>query len=184
MAVKDCYTNYQAQDYNKPYDLLARHPELSPTIIDEDRFGIDDQDPIRKTWPAIVNVKSLMFRYQAHQTSNADNSRNTLRYGQVNGSVEVPLWGFDTYLEFKDHLNIEDKYSARDMWEELKCMFAGTHAKFVFWVPKLDSNTRPGCWAITIDKDKERCAVVWADGQYHEFVGMRLTKQNFIKLGD
>jgi len=184
MAIRDCYTNYKSVDYNKSYDMIPERETIPEHLIDTDRFGIDQQDPISKMALPITNVKTLMFRFKPHEVSNSEDQQNdTLYYGTVTGDIELPLWGFETYLEFRDHLLIEDKATARLAWEELKCEIAGTHAKCLFWLPKMDmQDTRPGCWAITITYPTHRYALVWANGDYHLNNKMKVTKQNLIRI--
>jgi len=184
MAVKDCYTNYQTPDYNSKYDMLAPKTVISETVIDHDRFGDntpDYVDPLEFV-PSIAKAKSLTFRYQAHKTSN-NNQRDTLRYGLLDCEQQYQLWGFETYLEFRSHLARCDKSIAKQAWEELKCDIAGTHAKCLFWLPKNDQAlTRPGCWAITIDQNSTRYALVRANQDWHLFKNLRQTKQNIVRI--
>ena len=184
MAVKDCYTNYHTQDYNSQYDMLESKPVFASSIIDTDRFGEHLQDPrdLLEFVPDIAQAKSLTFRYQAHQTSNA-NQRDTLRYGTLDCEQQYQLWGFETYQEFRDHLARRDKLRVSEAWEELKCEIAGTHARCLFWLPKNDqAQTRPGCWAITVDQSNSRFALVWANQDYYLFNPMKLSKQNVVRI--
>lgn len=183
MVIKDCYTDYQPQDYNKLYDPFPSQPPLSQHVIDHKRLELDPDDslPIWMSSPPVKNLVSLTLRYQAHQTSNA-NTRDTLRYGTCETlAQDFMMWGFETYQEFKDHLAVQDKAQVRDVWEEIKFELRNDNCRYLFWVPKDHQHTtRPGCWAITIDHDDYRSAIVWADQQIRGYPRLKLSKQNRI----
>lgn len=182
MAVKDHYNDYKPRDYNNEYSMLEPDPELMKSVIDNDRFGLNTPDPVSRYYPPLTGVREAVFRYQAHKTSN-NNARDTLYYGHVQGDIDLVLWGFETYQEFRDHLTVTDKHRAQEAWEELKCQIAGTHAECRFWLPKNDlAATRPGFWAITVDQANTRFALCWANDEYHLLTNLRRTKQNKIKL--
>jgi len=187
MAVKDCYSDYQAVDYNKLYDPIPTKPMISETVTDHNRLEFDPVDdyPIWMDAPPIKNVVSLTLRYREHQTSNAiSNARDTLRYGtcETLGQSFI-MWGFETYQEFRDHLSIHDKAQVQAVWEEIKYDLRQGSYRYLFWIPKTEQHqTRPGCWAITIDQPQCRSAIVWADDQLRTYHKLKLSKQNNIRM--
>ena len=84
MAIKEHYNNYQPRDYNQPYDLLTPSTVIPEYLVDHNRLELnpDDTLPAWQARPDLKRVVSLTFRYQPHNTSNA-NARDTLRYGTV-----------------------------------------------------------------------------------------------------
>lgn len=186
MAVKQLYHNYQETHYNAQYELLPRRPGPVLPAVDHDRLGLDpaDNQPLWHIHPPVVAAESLSFRYQPHSTSNV-NQRNTLYYGSVKSrSRNLILWGFPSYQEFRHHLSVVNKTLAGDVWEQLKCEYAGTGTKFIFWVTKSDiPETVPGCWAITIATDTTLDAIVYANGSVNHHGPLRYpAQQNTVKI--
>lgn len=187
MAVNELYHNYQEVDYNAQYELLPRKPDQVPPAVDHARLDVDPKDDLA-LWhnhKPVMDVESLSFKYQQHSTSNV-NQRDTLYYGSIKSrSRSLILWGFPSYQEFRDHLSVANKTLARDVWEQLKCEYAGTGTKFIFWVAKSDiPETVPGCWAITITTDTSQDAIVYANGTINHYGPLRYpAQQNTVKIG-
>ena len=186
MAVKDIYTDYQAQDYNAPYDPFIKPERMPEHLIDHNRLELnpDDTLPAWQSRPDLKHVVSMTFRYQPHMTSNA-NTRDTLRYGTCETlSNNLVMWGFETYQEFRDHLAVRDKAQVRSVWEEISCELRNHAVKYLFWIPKGEQHTtEPGCWAITIDHDTQRSVITWSGDQLRCYSGLKLSKQNRIQIG-
>jgi hypothetical protein len=186
MAIKEHYNNYQPRDYNQPYDLLTPSTVIPEYLVDHNRLELnpDDTLPAWQARPDLKRVVSLTFRYQPHNTSNA-NARDTLRYGTVETLfTQHQLWGFETYQEFRDHLAVRDKPLARDTWDQVGYELRTISCKFLFWVPKgTEHHTEPGCWAITIDQTQKRSALVFNDGDIRCYSRLKLGKQNRVVIG-
>jgi hypothetical protein len=173
-------------DYNAQYDPFPKKAQIPAHVIDHNRLVLDPDDSL-SAWqsrPDLKHIVSMTFRYQAHRTSNA-NARDQLRYGTCETLfARMPMWGFETYQEFRDHLAVRDKTTARDTWEEIGYELRNNSCKFLFWIPKTpEHQTEPGCWAITIEQSESRSAVVWSDNQIRAWSGLRLTKQNQVVVG-
>ena len=186
MAIKDTYTDYQPVNYNQPYDLVPKRCELPAHVIDHNRLSLDPDDTV-PAWQSRADLKqvvSMTFRYQAHTTSNT-NTRDQLRYGTCETLfARLPMWGFETYQEFRDHLAVRDKKRVQETWEEIGYELRNNSCKFLFWVVKTpEHQSQPGCWAITIEQPESRSAVVWSDNQIRGWSGLRLTKQNQVIVG-
>lgn len=186
MAVKDTYTNYQPVDYTAQYDVIPRRVEIPKHLIDHNRLELapDDSLPSWQSRPDLKHIVSLTFRYQAHATSNA-NARDQLRYGTCETLfARMPMWGFETYQEFRDHLAVRDKAKVKNIWEEISCELRNHAVKYLFWVPKSSEHqTEPGCWAITIEQSQSRSVVAWSDNNIRTWSQLRLTKQNQVVVG-
>jgi hypothetical protein len=185
MAVNELYHNYQEVDYNAQYDLLPA-PRVLPPQPQENRLDIDPTDdlPMWHSHKPVMDIQSLSFRYQPHSTSNA-NQRDTLYYGSIKSrGRSLILWGFPSYQEFRDHLSVSNKLLARDVWEQLKCDYAGTGTKFIFWVAKSDiPETVPGCWAISVISDTGKDVIVYANGSINHYGPLRHpSQQNTVKI--
>jgi hypothetical protein len=186
MAIKEHYNNYQPRDYNQQYDLLTPSTVIPEYLVDHNRLELnpDDTLPAWQLRPDLKRVASLTFRYQPHNTSNA-NARDTLRYGTVETLfAQHQLWGFETYQEFRDHLAVRDKPLARDTWDQVGYELRTISCRFLFWVPKgTEHHTEPGCWAITIDQTQKRSALVFSDGDIRCYSRLKLGKQNRVVIG-
>ena len=185
MAIKETHSNYQPRDYNAEYDPFTRLDGIPTHVIDTKRLELDPDDTVPE-WhnrPDLTDIESLIFRYQAHQTSNS-NARDRLRYGHGQTATQtVMLWGFETFQEFRDHLAPRDKAWAKYVWDETACELRQESVKYLFWVPKGEQHTtEPGCWAISMDRQDQRSIWVWSDGDLKVYDRLKLSKQNRIRI--
>jgi hypothetical protein len=141
----------------------------------------------------ITNARYATFRWSCISVSNADRqngNRDRLRIGELETTTQkLILIGFDTWIEFNNHIDITDKKLAKYYFEEItaETMLSSKEIgefKLGFWCAKKETNTQPGWWAITLDefKTNKRSMCIYSNGQIMFKEKLDIIKINQVKV--
>ena len=191
----DLYDGTQEPDYNEPYQWAPLRPrQPGPVTVDHNlqllRAESGQPDAVT-AWiqPPVGSVTEIQFDLKPRQTSNAgQNSRDLLWFGRCESATEtLPVWGFQTYQEWRDHLAPQDADRARRrravMTDTCQQAYLGTGMRFHYWVAKRGRATAPDFWALSAEwPGSARYWWIWAN-QQEWILERRATGTNTIHLG-
>lgn len=134
-------------------------------------------DPI-VLWIArpVEDCETVEFNWKWQTTTNAGTQhgrRDRLRFGKLRTRTQtLVICGFESWQEFNAHCHLNDKQLALDYHRVVQDTIAentkitGEYA-VCYWLVKDENLTRPGFWAITIDRASDgvpdRNAVIFAN---------------------
>jgi hypothetical protein len=164
-------------DYNARYTLWDIQAVPEPVTVDlnwqalkqEATSGFNEPEDLA-TWVTrpVGSVETVAFDFEPHKTSNT-NSRDTLYFGALEASGQsLPVWGFETWQEFRSHLSPQDREHAREVRDQIvELTYQHTGLIHRHWIAKRDGQTAAGFWAITAEyyNAKERMIWVYANGE-------------------
>lgn len=182
-------------DYNARHVLWDVRAVPEPVTVDvnwqalrqEVAGGFKEPEDI-VTWVTrpVGDIEAVVFDFEPHKTSNSrSNSRDTLYFGALESAGQsLPVWGFETWQEFRSHLAPQDREHARAVRDDI-VEHTRQHTGVIHrhWVAKRDGHTAAGFWAITAEYYDATERVIWVYSNGHDILLKRKrSRRNEVRV--